>query len=388
MILPINNSINYLETETAFEVLERAEEISKSGSPVINLGIGQPDFKTPENIVEAGIKALRDGHHGYTPPNGLLALREAISFDLKLRYDIETDPSNIMVMPGGKPTIFFTVMMFGGPGTEIIYPNPGFPIYQSMIKYMGSKPVPIPIPESDDFSLDVDQILSKINGQTRLIILNSPANPTGAITPKIEIDKLVEEILKYPNLFVLSDEIYSELIYNEQKHCSLLQYEEIKNRVIVLDGFSKTYAMTGWRLGYSIWPANLIPHIIRLCTNSHSCANSVAQYAGLEALSGPKDTIKKMRKVFNSRRKLLWSKLNCLEGFKCVEPLGAFYAFPNIKKTGLSSLEAQNLFLTKARVATIAGSSFGSAGEGYLRISYANSVENILDAIDRIRACL
>ena len=387
-MLKISTKMDKLGTESAFEVLARAQKLSQQGKQIINLGIGQPDFKTPENIVEAGRKALKDGYHGYTPANGIPELREAIAFDLKRRHRTEVDPANIVVVPGGKPTMFFALLMFGGQKCEIIYPDPGFPIYRSLINFTGSRAVPIPIKEENHFSFRADDSLSKITPNTKLIIINSPANPTGGVTSKVELDKFIREIVKFPSIAILSDEIYSHMVYGGIKHTSLLEYPEIRSQLIMLDGWSKSYAMTGWRMGYAVWPKELIPHVTRLCINSHSCVNAAAQYAGIEALRGSDTAIKSMIQEFNERRKLIHKELNSIPGFTCALPLGAFYAFPNIKSTGLSSEEAQDLFLNQAGVAVIAGTSFGDKGQGFIRISYANSSENILAALNRIKKIL
>jgi aspartate/methionine/tyrosine aminotransferase len=382
------DSLSRLGTESAFVVLARAQKLASEGRDIINLGIGQPDFKTPGHIVEAGIKALRDGHHGYTPANGIAPLREAVAADLKRRHGAEVNPDNVVVVPGGKPTMYFAIMMFGQPGVEIMYPNPGFPIYESVIKYSGATPVPIALKEKDGFAFSADAILSQITAKTRLIIINSPANPTGGVTPKEEVDKLVAGLLKHPHVALLSDEIYSQMLYGGRQHLSLLQYPEIRDRLIMLDGWSKTYAMTGWRLGYAVWPDAAVEHVTRLCINDHSCVNAATQYAGLAALQGPQDAVLSMVAQFDKRREIIVRELNALPGFRCADAAGAFYAFPNIEGTGMTSKEAQNRFLEEAGVATVSGTSFGAWGEGYLRFSYANSAENILEAIRRIRALL
>ena len=382
------DSLSRLGTESAFVVLARAQKLAAEGRSIINLGIGQPDFKTPAHIVEAGIKALRDGHHGYTPANGIAPLREAVAADLHRRHGAEVNPDNVVVVPGGKPTMYFAIMMFGQPGVEIMYPNPGFPIYESVIKYSGAKPVPIALEEKTGFAFSADAILKQITGKTRLIIINSPANPTGGVTPKAEVDKLVAGLLKHPHVALLSDEIYSQMLYGGRQHLSLLQYPEIRDRLIMLDGWSKTYAMTGWRLGYAVWPDAAVEHVTRLCINDHSCVNAATQYAGLAALQGPQDEVFAMVAQFDKRREIIVRELNGLPGFRCADAAGAFYAFPNIEGTGLSSREAQNRFLEEAGVATVSGTSFGAWGEGYLRFSYANSAENILEAIGRIRRLL
>ena len=382
------DSLSRLGTESAFVVLARAQKLASEGRDIINLGIGQPDFKTPGHIVEAGIKALRDGHHGYTPANGIAPLREAVAADLKRRHGTDVNPDNVVVVPGGKPTMYFAIMMFGQPGVEIMYPNPGFPIYESVIKYSGAKPVPIKLAEKDGFAFSADAILSQITAKTRLIIINSPANPTGGVTPKEEVDKLVAGLLKHPHVALLSDEIYSQMLYGGRQHLSLLQYPEIRDRLIMLDGWSKTYAMTGWRLGYAVWPDAAVEHVTRLCINDHSCVNAAVQYAGLAALQGPQDAVSAMVAQFDKRREIIVRELNALPGFRCADAAGAFYAFPNIEGTGMTSKEAQNRFLEEAGVATVSGTSFGAWGEGYLRFSYANSAENIMEAIRRIRTLL
>lgn len=387
-MLHLAQSMSRLGTESAFDVLARAQKLASEGKDIINLGIGQPDFKTPDHIVEAGIKALRDGHHGYTPANGIPALREAVAMDLNRRHGVEVNPDHVVIVPGGKPTMFFAILMFGEAGAEIMYPNPGFPIYESVIKYSGATPVPIALEEKNGFAFDAEKVLAQITPRTRLIIINSPANPTGGVTPKSEIDKLVAGLEAHPDVAILSDEIYSNMLYGGRAHVSLLQYPEIRDRLIMLDGWSKTYAMTGWRLGYAIWPQNLVDMATRLSINDHSCVNAATQYAGIAALTGPQDAVTKMVAAFDERRKIIVSGLNQIPGFRCADAAGAFYAFPNIADTGMTSREAQNKFLNEAGVATVAGTSFGAWGEGYLRFSYANSAENILEAMRRIRACL
>jgi aspartate/methionine/tyrosine aminotransferase len=381
-------SLSRLGTESAFEVLARAQALAAQGQDIINLGIGQPDFRTPEHIVEAGVKALRDGHHGYTPANGIPALREAVAADLEGRHGVSVDPGHVVVVPGGKPTMFFAVLMFGEAGAEIMYPNPGFPIYESVIKYSGATPVPYALAEADGFAFDADSVLALITRKTRLIIINSPANPTGGVTPKEEIDKLVAGLATHPHVALLSDEIYSRMLYDGRAHVSLLQYPEMRDRLIMLDGWSKTYAMTGWRLGYAVWPEALVDPVTRLCINDHSCVNAATQQAGIAALTGPQDAVHGMVAAFDERRRIIVAELNQTPGFRCADAAGAFYAFPNIEGTGLTAREAQDRFLAQAGVATIAGTSFGAWGEGYLRFSYANGIDNIREAIRRIRACL
>ena len=381
-------SLERLGTETAFEVLARAKKLEDEGRNIINLGIGQPDFTTPENIVEAAIKALKDGHHGYTPANGILPLREAVSEDIANRRGVTVDPDHVVIMPGGKVTMFFAILMFGEPGAEIIYPNPGFPIYESVINFSGATAVPMPLLEEDDFGFNAEQVLELITPKTRLLILNSPSNPTGGVFPKSEVDKLVAGLEKHPHVAVLSDEIYDRILYEGREHVCLLNYESLRDRLILLNGWSKTYAMTGWRLGYSVWPANLVEPVTRLAINCHSCVNAATQFAGIEALKGPQDRVNHMVEAFTNRRQIIQIELNQIPGFRCIEPGGAFYAFPNIEGTGFSAAELQNKLLTEAGIATIAGTSFGSYGEGYLRFSYANSEENIREAAKRIKEVL
>jgi len=374
-----------LGTESAFEVLARANAIAATGNSVINLGIGQPDFQTPANVVEAARKALADGHHGYTPSNGIPELREAVAADIENRIGTPIDPDCVVIVPGGKVTMAMAMMMFGEPGAEIMYPDPGFPIYESMIRYSGATPVPIRLYEESGFSFSAQEVLASITSNTRLIILNSPANPTGGVVAKSEIDALVAGLDAHPNVAIMSDEIYSRMTYDGLEHVSLLSYPSIRDRLILLDGWSKTYAMTGWRMGWGLWPASLVDDAVRLCINIHSCVNAPSQFAGIEALQGPQDAVVAMVKAFDERREIVTAELNNIPGMSCVRPRGAFYAFPNIRETGFSAKTLQDRLLEEAGVATIAGTSFGQQGEGYLRFSYANSVENIREAMGRIR---
>jgi len=384
MSLALAARMGSLGTETAFEVLARAKALEAQGRSIINLGIGQPDFRTPDHIVEAGIKALRDGHHGYTPANGILPLREAVAADIHRRLRVEVSPANVLVVPGGKVTMFFAIVMFGEPGAEIIYPNPGFPIYESVIRFSGATPVPMPLKEEKGFAFDADEVLALVTPRTRLLIVNSPANPTGGTVPREQFDRLVKGLERHPHVAIMSDEIYGQMLYDGREHVSLLSYPSIRDRLILLDGWSKTYAMTGWRLGYSIWPEKLVAQAERLAINCHSCVNASAQYAGLAALEGPQDAVHDMVAAFAKRRKVIVRALNQLPGVTCVEPGGAFYAFPNVSGTGLGSREFQDVMLNEAGVAALSGTAFGAHGEGYLRFSYANSVENIEEAMRRI----
>ncbi len=370
--------------ENAFAVLARATALAAEGKDIINLGIGQPDFKTPDHIVEAAIKALRDGHHGYTPATGILPLREAVAADIHQRYDATVSPDNIMIMPGGKVTMYAAILLFGQPGAEILYPDPGFPIYRSMIEFTGATPIPVPIREENSFAFSAEETLSLITDKTRLIIINSPANPTGGVTPKAEIDALVAGLVNRPDIAIMSDEIYDRMTYDGEQHVSLLGYPEIRDRLIVLNGWSKTYAMTGWRMGWSVWPDALYDKVRKLAVNAWSCVNAPAQYAGIAALTGPQDAVAEMMTAFDHRRHIVVERLNQLPGVSCAVPKGAFYAFPNIKQTGWRAKQLASALLEEAGVATIGGPDFGILGEGYIRLSYANSAENIERAITRM----
>ena len=383
-MLDIVPSFGRIGEENAFAVLARATELQRQGKDIINLGIGQPDFPTPPNIVEAAIKALRDGHHGYTPATGILPLREAVAADLHRRFGAAVSPDRVMIVPGGKVTMFMAILMFGQPGVEIMYPDPGFPIYRSMIEFTGATPVPVPIREENGFAFSAEETLALISPRTRLLIVNSPANPTGGVTPKAEVDKLVAGLVNFPRVAIMSDEIYDQMLYDGEQHVCLLNYPEIADRLILLNGWSKTYAMTGWRMGYSVWPQACYEAARKLAVNSYSCVNASAQFAGLEALTGPQDAVGKMVAEFDTRRKAVVAGLNTLPGVSCITPKGAFYAFPNISKTGWKAKPLASALLEQAGVATIGGPDFGVHGEGYIRLSYANSLPNIEKALGRI----
>jgi aspartate/methionine/tyrosine aminotransferase len=377
-----------LGTESAFEVLARAEALKREGRDVINLGIGQPDFPTAPHVVEAAIKALRDGHHGYTPANGILPLREAVAADLDARLGAKVEPDCVLIVPGGKMTMFFAVIMFGEPGVEIVYPDPGFPIYESLIRFVGARPVPMVLREVNGFSFKADDVLALLTPATRLLILNSPANPTGGAAAQAEMDRLAAGLERHPQVAILSDEIYGQIIYDGRPHASLLRYPHLRERLIVLDGWSKTYAMTGWRMGYSVWPPKLFDRVRKLAVNCWSCVNAPAQFAGLAALTGPQDAVATMAMEFDRRRKAVVAGLNKLPGVSCIVPKGAFYAFPNIGKTKWKAKPLASALLEDAGVATIGGPDFGILGEGYIRLSYANSLENIEKALDRMKGFL
>jgi aspartate/methionine/tyrosine aminotransferase len=374
--------------ENAFAVLARAGALAAQGKDVINLGIGQPDFPTPPNIVEAAVKALRDGQHGYTPATGIPQLREAVAADLHRRFAAEVSPDRVLIVPGGKVTMFAAILMFGEPGADILYPDPGFPIYRSMIEFTGARPVPVPIREENSFGFSAEETLSLITPATRLLILNSPANPCGGVTPRTEVDKLVAGLADHPDVAILSDEIYDQLLYDGEEHVTLLDYPEIRDRLILLNGWSKTYAMTGWRLGYSVWPDGLYDNARKLAVNAWSCVNAPAQFAALEALQGPQDAVAEMLAEFDARRKLVVDLLNDIPGVSCITPKGAFYAFPNITGTGHKAKKLASDLLEGPGVATIGGPDFGILGEGYIRLSYANSQENIRTALSRMKAFL
>jgi aspartate/methionine/tyrosine aminotransferase len=387
-MLEMAGRMGVLGTETAFEVLARANALAAQGRSIINLGIGQPDFPTPEHIVEAGRKALADGHHGYTAANGIPPLREAVAADLWRRNKVAVSPEQVLVVPGGKVTMFFAIMMFGEPGKEILYPNPGFPIYESVIRFSGATPVPVALPESAGFSFSAAEVLDKITPRTRLLIINSPANPTGGVVPREELDRLVQGLERHPQVAVMSDEIYGEILYDGAEHVSLLSYPSLRDRLILLDGWSKTYAMTGWRLGYGVWPKEVFAAAERLAINCHSCVNAATQYAGISALTGPREPVQRMVEAFAERRTAIVAALNGLPGVRCQQPGGAFYTFPNISGTGYDARRFQSELLEQAGVATIAGTSFGAFGEGFVRFSYANSLANIIEAMARIRTFL
>jgi aspartate/methionine/tyrosine aminotransferase len=365
-------------------VLARATELAAQGRDIVNLGIGQPDFRTPEHIVEAAVKALRDGHHGYTPATGIAPLREAVAADIRRRNGVTVDPAQVVIVPGGKVTMYMAILMFGEPGADILYPDPGFPIYRSMIEYTGATPVPVPIREVNDFAFSAEETLALITPRTRLLILNSPANPTGGVSPKAEIDALVKGLERHPQVAVMSDEIYGQMTYDGLPHVSLLTYPAIRDRLILLDGWSKTYAMTGWRMGYAVWPKPLADAARKLAVNSYSCVNAAAQWAGLAALTGPQDAVAAMVAEFDARRRIVVESLNALPGVSARTPKGAFYAFPNVSKTGWKAKALASALLEEAGVAVIGGPDFGVHGEGYIRLSYANSADNIRKALGRM----
>ena len=373
-----------LGTENSFIILAKAKKLENEGKEIINLGIGQPDFLTPTHIVEAAKKALDEGHHGYTPANGTIELRKGVSRHIKRMYGADIESERVFIAPGGKPSIFFAIMMFGQPGVEILYPEPGFPVYESVINYSGATAVPIYLSEKKNYSFNADEVLNLINEKTRLLIINNPQNPTGGLIEKNEIDKLVKGLKKFPNVVVFSDEIYSRQIYDNKSMPSFFYYPELYDRLIVMDGWSKTYAMTGWRLGWSVWPKSLIENVTKMAINSYSCVTAANQVAALAALEGPQEFINDMMLKFDKRRNLIVEGLNSLPGVRCNKPGGAFYVFPNISETGMTGEVFAEKCLLDAGVAIVPGTSFGKSCSDYVRFSFANSYENIEKALEKI----
>jgi aspartate aminotransferase len=380
--LRLANRMSRLGTETAFEVLNKARALERQGKDIVHLEIGEPDFDTPSNVVEAGVTALRKGWTHYGPSAGQPELRQAIADYVARTRGVGVTSDEVVVVPGGKPIIFFTMLALIDEGDEVIYPNPGFPIYESMIHYVGGRAVPIRLREERDFGLDVNELASLINDRTRLVILNSPQNPTGGVLSKNDIHNIADAIGDR-NIMVLSDEIYSRLLF-EGEPFSIMSIRGFKERTILLDGFSKTYAMTGWRMGYGVMRTDLAAHMTRLMTNSNSCTASFTQMAGVEALRGDQSSVDHMRDEFKRRRDVVVGRLNKIRGFSCRLPKGAFYVFPNITKTGWPSKKLANALLEEAGVACLSGTAFGDFGEGYLRFSVANSLENLNKALDRV----
>jgi aspartate aminotransferase len=380
--LRLAERMSRLGTETAFEVLNKARALERQGKEIIHLEIGEPDFDTPKNVVEAGVAALQKGWTHYGPSAGLPELRQAIAEDVSSSRGVKVTSDEVVVVPGGKPIIFFTILALADVGDEVIFPNPGFPIYESMIHYVGARAVPIRLQEEKDFGFDVDELASLITDRTKLIIINSPHNPTGGVLSKNDIRDIADAIGDR-NIMVLSDEIYSRLIFDGE-HYSIMSVPGFKERTILLDGFSKTYAMTGWRMGYGVMRPDLATHITRLMTNSNSCTASFTQVAGIEAVRGDQSSVERMRAEFKRRRDVVVAGLNKIKGFSCRMPKGAFYVFPNVTKTGWKSKKLADALLEEAGVACLSGTAFGDFGEGYLRFSVANSMENLNKALDRI----
>lgn len=376
-----------LGTETAFETLAKAKELERQGKSIVHLEIGEPDFDTPEHIRDAAKQALDDGFTHYGASAGQIELREAIAKHQTERQGYDVSADSVIVTPGGKPVMFFTIMALVEQGVEVIYPNPGFPIYESMINYMGGIAVPMQLNEESGYNADIDNLRSLITPRTKLIIINSPNNPCGSVIPESDLEKIAE-MAGENDLVVLADEIYKDMYYGDQEHVSITKFPGMRERTVILDGFSKSYAMTGWRLGYGVFPDFLVEPVTRLMTNSVSCTSVFSQMAAIAALEGPQDSVAAMMEEFTKRRDLVVEGLNSLPGITCPVPKGAFYAFPNIRATGMSSQEFANKALYEAGVALLAGTAFGAFGDGYIRISFANSQENLLEAIERLRKIL
>jgi len=375
-----------LGTETAFEVLAKAKKLEAKGKHIIHLEIGEPDFDTPRNIVDAGIKALNEGYTHYNPSAGIPELREVIAKEISETRKIDVNPDQVVVTPGAKPIMFFCIMALANEGDEVIYPNPGFPIYESVINFIGAKAVPIQLREENDFRLDIDELKKLVTDRTKMIIVNSPANPTGGVLTQDDL-RVIADIALSRDIAVLSDEIYSRIIY-EGSHHSISSFPGMQERTIILDGFSKTYAMTGWRLGYGVMKEDLAALIAKLQTNSNSCTATFTQRAGIEAVTGPQDEVERMGAEFKRRRDVIVEGLISIPRVSCTTPKGAFYVFPNVKEIGWDVRKLSDYILNEAGVAVLFGTSFGKFGEGYIRISYANSVENIKEGLSRIETAL
>ena len=382
--MSVARRMNKLSMETAYDVLARARAMEAQGRDIIHLEIGEPDFDTPAHISEAGIEALRQGYTHYSPTPGLPELREAIARDVSRTRAIQVSPDQVVVTPGAKPVMFFTIMALAQRGDEVLYPNPGYPIFESVIRLSGARPVPVRLLEEEGYHLDMEDLAYKLNERTRLVILNSPQNPAGCVMSKGELETLARLLQGRDDVYILTDEIYKDIIYDGEHH-SIASLPDMTHRTIILDGFSKAYAMTGWRLGYGVFPPFLVPHIIRLAANAVSCAATFPQRAAIQALEGPQEPLRAMVAEYQRRRDLIVEGLCSIPGLNCPEPEGAFYAFPSIKGTGIGSREFQERALNEAGVALLSGASFGKYGEGYVRLSYANSQENIRKALDRLR---
>ena len=382
----IAKRMSRIGTETAFEVLAQAKALERQGKEIVHLQIGEPDFDTPENIKEAGIKAIRENKTHYGPSAGLLEVRECLAQYISKTRNIPVDPEEVVVTPGGKPILFFSILACIDEGDEVLYPNPAYPIYESMINFVGAKAVPIPIKEEKGFVFDIEDLEERITPKTKMIVLNSPANPTGGVISKEDLEKIAT-IVVTNDLLVLSDEIYSRIIYDGE-HSSIASFPGMKERTIILDGHSKTYAMTGWRLGYGVMNREIAERVTKLMTNSNSCTATFTQIAGIEAINGPQDAVDRMVAEFKRRRDVIVEGLNKIPKINCNKPLGAFYVFPNITETGKKSQELADYLLNEAGVAVLSGTSFGEYGEGYIRLSYATSIENIEKGLEKIEAGL
>ena len=386
--MKISKNVNNLGTELVYDIFAKTKKLESEGKKIFDLSLGQSDESPPSHVIEATIKALKDGNNGYTVPNGILECREAVSRKIKKLYNADISPERIFIMPGGKPTMHYAISFFGEPGAEIIYPDPGFPIYESMINFTGAKPVPYNLNDENNFNLDVEKILSLINDKTRLLIINNPHNPTGSFVEKPIIDKLTAGLLNFPNVAILSDEIYGRLLFEKKEFPTFFNYPELYDRLIVLDGWSKSYAMTGWRLGWGVWPQKLVKHLFKFCVNNHSCVNAAIQYGAIAALDGPDDSIYAMIEKFISRKNLIFNGLNKINGIKSVEPKSGFFIFPNVKGTGMNGNEFANKCLNEAGVAVIQGTAFGKFAINNVRINFTTSEEKIYNALEKIKKIL
>ena len=382
--MKIAKNVNRLGTEAVYNIFAKTKKLAKEGKEIIDLSLGQSDFKSPKHVVDATIKALNEGHHGYTLPNGIIECREAVSRKIKSLYKSEINADRIVIMPGGKPTMHYAISFFGEPGAEIMYPDPGFPIYESMINFTGATPIPYNLAKNKDFLINPEQIFSLITDKTRLIIFNNPHNPTGSFTNKDIIDVLAKGLVNFPNVVILCDEIYDRLIFDKKEVPTFFNYPNLYERLIILNGWSKTYAMTGWRLGWGVWPENLVDHVFKFCVNNHSCVNTAAQYGAIAALDGPEDHLSKMMDEFNIRRKLMVDGLKSLKGVECSLPGGSFFVFPNVKGTGMDGEKFTQKCLEEAGVAVIPGTAFGKFATHNVRLNFATSKENISKAIEKI----
>ena len=386
--MKIAKNVNSLGTELVYDIFAKTKKLESEGKKIFDLSLGQSAESPPTHVIEATIKALKDGNNGYTVPNGILECREAVSRKIKKLYNADISPERIFIMPGGKPTMHYAISFFGEPGAEIIYPDPGFPIYESMINFTGAKPVPYNLNDENNFNLDVEKILSLINDKTRLLIINNPHNPTGSFTEKPMIDKLAAGLLNFPNVAILSDEIYGRLLFEKKKFPTFLNYPDLYDRLIVLDGWSKSYAMTGWRLGWGVWPQKLVKHLFKFCVNNHSCVNAAIQYGAIAALDGPDDSIYAMIEKFILRKNLIYNGLNKINGIKSVEPKSGFFIFPNVKGTGMNGNQFAEKCLNEAGVAVIQGTAFGKFAVNNVRINFTTSEEKIYNALDKIEKIL
>jgi len=382
--MKITKRINKLGTEAIYNIFAETNKLIKQGKEIIDLSLGQSNFKAPKHVVEATIQALKDGHHGYTLPNGMIECREAVSRKIKTLYNASIDPKRIIIMPGGKPTMYYAISFFGEPDAEIMYPDPGFPIYESMINYTGAKSIPYELTENHEHEINSEKILTLINEKTRLLIINNPHNPTGSFTKRPAIDKLANGLKKFPNVAILSDEIYDRLIYDEKDFPTFLNYPDLYDRLIVLNGWSKTYAMTGWRLGWGVWPESLIDHVFKFCVNNHSCVNTAAQFGAIAALDGSQDHLINMLEEFKERRNFFTEGLRSIKGIECSLPGGGFFIFPNVKNTGMNGKEFQRKCLNELNIACIPGISFGKHAINHIRFNFAVPKENISKAIEKI----